>query len=145
VQEYYNYRNAHIDWALFCKYNEHTYNTLNILKENGYKLVLYSDCYWEQILATINILKLNEIFDLILSKENGFDKPTPRAYQYIAEYFGVSPANILGVANDLNKDLLPLKFIGGQTMLVKSEKEISRTIDYISGMKEELFTSSNTI
>jgi HAD superfamily hydrolase (TIGR01549 family) len=126
TDEYYKYRNGIVDWRTFHSFNETTYNILSRLSSEGYNLVLYTDCYMEQVKPTLQILQIEAFFNLIVSKELGFKKPSTQAYSYIAKKFDVSMDQVLMVANDYGKDLKPLKDIGGNTIWIKSEKQLNK-------------------
>ena len=125
-EEYYKYRNSVVDWRTFHSFNETTYNMLSRLSSKGYNLVLYTDCYMEQVIPTLQILQIEPFFNLIVSKESGFKKPSPQAYKYIAKKFDVSLDQLLMIANDYAQDLKPLQDIGGNTIWIKSEQHLNK-------------------
>lgn len=125
-EEYYKYRNTVIDWHMFHTYNDTAYNLLSRLSAKGYNLVLYTDCYMEQVKPTLQILQIETFFNLIVSKEMGFKKPSTQAYHYIAKELNVAINQLLMVANDYGQDLKPLQDIGGNTIWIKSEQQLSK-------------------
>ena len=110
-EEYYKYRNGVVNWRMYHPYNDTTYNMLSRLSSKGYNLVLYTDCYMEQVKPTLQILQIEAFFNLIVSKELGFKKPSTQAYRYIAKKFDVSLDQVLMIANDYAQDLKPLQDI----------------------------------
>ena len=126
-EEYYKYRNEIIDWQIFHSYNDTTYNMLNLLSSKGYKLVLYTDCYMEQVKPTLQILQIDTVFNLIISREFGFKKPSTQAYKYIAKKLNISINQMLMIANDVTQDLKPLQDIGGNTIWIKTEKQLNKS------------------
>jgi len=128
---YYITRNTDIDWEKFHRFDPSLKQALTDLKGLGYKLVIYTDCLAEQVRATINILQIDEIIDLTLTGEYNLRKPTPRAFQFIANELECEIDELLMVGNDLNKDLLPLRYLGGNTLLLKDQKELPEFFDFI--------------
>ncbi len=124
VDAYYEYRNSHIDWNLFHSYSDTTIDVLTKFTEYNYNLVLYTDCYQQQIKSTLKILKAENFFTLIVSKEHGYKKPSSKAYRYIANKLNVEVNELLLIANDYTQDLKPLKDIGGNTIWIKSEQKL---------------------
>lgn len=135
--EYYIFRNSLIDWSLFHKHSEKVNHGLQKLKKRGYKLVLYSDCYGEQIKSTMELLKIGGLFDLIISEEYKMNKPSPKAFRFIASHFQCAPSDLLMVGNDYAKDLLPLIILGGNAIQLDGEHELTDFIKFISSVKEE--------
>jgi HAD superfamily hydrolase (TIGR01549 family) len=129
--QYYIYRNSTIDWNLFHQYDESTELEFQRLKEKGYNLVLYTDCLGEQIKATLKVLGMETIFDLIISEEFNLKKPSPNVFKYVADTFDCSFREILMIGNDYNKDLLPLKILGGNTIQIDGEHELPEFFEFI--------------
>lgn len=135
TEDYYHYRNSVIDWNIFHSYNEVTFNMLSCLSKQGYNLVLYTDCYMQQVEPTLEILKIRPFFNLIVSRELGFKKPSDKAFRFIAKQLDTDINRLLMVANDYKQDLKPLRVIGGSTIWIQSEKflvEAQKNIEKIS-------------
>ncbi|MGB0881789.1 MAG: HAD family hydrolase [Vicingaceae bacterium] len=124
TEEYYRYRNSVIDWNIFHSYNNTTFDILSSLHKSGYNLVLYTDCYMEQVEPTLEILGIKSFFKLIISRELGYKKPSTKAFRFISKTLGVSLNQLLMVANDYKQDLKPLRAIGGNIIWIKSEKNL---------------------
>lgn len=137
--QYYMHRNAVIDWNLFHAYSDSTVLVFQQLKEKGYKLVLYTDCLGEQIKGTLKVLGMENLFDLVISEEFNMKKPTPRAFKYIADTFGCSFSDMLMIGNDYNKDLLPLKILGGNVIQIDGEHELPEFFELINNIKSMYF------
>lgn len=133
--DYYKYRNNNIDWNLFNTYSETIYNSLLELTNLGYNLVLYTDCFLSQVNPTLAIIKSQNLFKLIVSKELGYRKPNIKAYQFIAKELDVNINELLMIANDWKQDLEPLNTIGGNTIWIKSKKYIVDAKNIIINMK----------
>lgn len=129
--EYYKYRNSVIDWNLFHYFDSTICIRFNELKALGYKLVLYTDCYGEQIKKTLEILRLDNVFDLIISEEYNLKKPNPKVFLFVSEQFNCELDQILMLGNDYSKDLLPLLILGGNAILTNNYSEIFDYFDYI--------------
>jgi len=134
---YYIARNSQIDWNQFHAYNASVNSAVINLKKTGYKLVLYSDCLEEQIKRTLNLLKMENMFDMIISEEFNMKKPTPKAFKYIANSFDCSNSDLLMVGNDYYKDLLPLIMLGGNAIQLEGTHELTDLFKFISSVKEE--------
>lgn len=130
--EYYKYRNSVLDWSLFHTNSELSSQGFQRLKELGFKLVLYTDCYGEQIKSTLKTLKMECVFDLIISEEYNMKKPSPKAFKFIADKFSCLPDDLLMVGNDYYKDLLPLKIIGGNIIQIESEQDLPKIFEIIT-------------
>jgi FMN phosphatase YigB (HAD superfamily) len=143
--QYYKFRNKNIDWNSFNSYSETTITTLNELTYQGYNLVLYTDCFLSQIEPTLSILKATSYFQLIISKEMNFNKPSYKAYQFIAKEFGVNINQLLMIANDWEKDLRPLQEIGGNTIFIESEKYLNDAKKIIINIHSKTNECNNSI
>jgi|TARA_B110000285_G_scaffold130161_1_gene146273 HAD superfamily hydrolase (TIGR01549 family) len=130
--QYYTYRNQVIDWNLFHEYSESTVLAFQRLKKDGYTLVLYTDCLGEQIKRTLKVLGKENLFDLIISEEFNLKKPTPQAFKYVADRFGCSYSDMLMIGNDYNKDLLPLKILGGNIIQIDGEHELPELFELLA-------------
>tara|TARA_B110000285_G_C15042577_1_gene572574 strand:+ start:644 stop:1246 length:603 start_codon:yes stop_codon:yes gene_type:complete len=131
---YYIYRNSKINWNQFHKYEESTLEGFLWLKNQGYKLVLYTDCLSEQIKSTMRLLKMENLFDLIISEEFNMKKPTPKVFNYITKKLNCSYSEILMVGNDYNKDLMPLKFLGGSIIQLDNTEELPKVFEIIANL-----------
>lgn len=136
VEEYYKYRNTHIGWEQFHSFNSITYDVIKELHHLGYKLVLYTNCYREQIEHTLSILKVKHPFNLIISKELGYTKPNSKAFEFIAKKMNVKLTELLMVANEWEKDLAPLANKGGNVIWIKSEKYLSAIMKVAKNINE---------
>lgn len=133
--EYYKYRNSVIDWSLFHTHSEFVSQGFQRLKELGYKLVLYTDCFGEQIKSTLKLLNMTGVFDLIISEEYNMKKPSPKAFKFIADKFSCLPDDLLMVGNDYVKDLLPLKILGGNVLQIDGDDELNVFFVFIEKTK----------
>ncbi|MCO6500525.1 MAG: HAD family hydrolase [Vicingus serpentipes] len=131
ASEYYNYRNHNLNWSLFHSYSENTFQLFSYLGNVGFNIVLYTDCYLSQINPTLNILGLNSFFSLVVSKENGYKKPSINAYHFIFNELDITPRQSLMIANDWKQDLEPLHNIGGNTIWISNEKYLPDAINII--------------
>ena len=128
---YYIERNNEFDWNDFHTYNSLTFDLVHSLKERGFKIVLYTDCHGVQVKKTLEILNLLDAMDLIITEERNMKKPSPKAFQFIAESFQCSPMEIVMIGNEYVKDLLPLILMGGSGIKVESEQELAQAISKI--------------
>lgn len=127
VKKYYAYRNSNINWNLFHTYSKEVSLFLKELDNLGFTLVLYTDCYANQVAETLQIMKCTDVFSIIVSSENGFKKPSKNAYLWVAEQVNEPVENLLVVANDWNNDLEPIDTLGGNTIWIESEKQLLDT------------------
>lgn len=129
--EYYIHRNHEIDWSLFHQYSSEVNTSLNQLKEQGYKLVLYTDCHAIQVRKTLELLQLLDTFDLVISAEYNMKKPSPKAYEFIMKEFELQAEEIVIIGNDFDMDILPLLLMNGNGILIKSKKELPMAVEKI--------------
>lgn len=132
IKAYYKYRNSNIDWNLFHAFNHEIFSGIEHLHNLGYRLVLHTDCYINQVEKTLEIIGLQNHFDLIISAENNFKKPSLAATNYISNKFHINPNQILIVANDWEKDILPVKVLGGNIMWIQSEKHLNNALNQLN-------------
>ncbi len=132
ASQYYHRRNDELDWNLFHSFTPSLLEGLKELLYGGYRLAIYTDCQLKQVEQTLEILRLSEVFDLIITGEDGLKKPNPEAFLCIARMLQCSPEDILMVGNDVNKDLLPLTFLGGNTIQVNGHQEMDRFFEFIA-------------
>ena len=130
-KKYYSHRNSTIDWNLFHQYVESNVLAIIRLKEEGYKLVLYTDCLEVQIKGTLEVLRMANLFDLIISEEFNLKKPSPKVFKFISEKFGCSYSDMLMIGNDYYKDLMPLKILGGSIIQIEGEQELPIFLEFI--------------
>ncbi|MFT5777564.1 MAG: FMN phosphatase YigB (HAD superfamily) [Crocinitomicaceae bacterium] len=128
---YYLQRNSEIDWNVFHHYNENVHRCLTALREAGFTLVLYTNGLGTQVEKTLEILKLTTMFDLCITEEYDMKKPSPMAFEHIANVFHCEAAEILMVGNDYVVDLLPLLLMGGNGIQVDSESELFHLTDIL--------------
>ena len=136
VREYYHYRNDHLCWSEFHRFDPDLKQGITDLKKLGYQLVIYTDCLLTQITRTLEILKLEDTFDLFISKEHNFKKPTPKAFEFIAKEFECEADQLLMVGNDEEKDLLPLRMIGGNTVQINNHKSLPSFFSLIDELNQ---------
>jgi N-acylneuraminate-9-phosphatase len=62
-----------------------------------------SEAQWEKI----HMLKLTNMFDcIVVSSDTEWQKPDPRIFQCVCNYFNVTPINCVMVGDTLNTDIL---------------------------------------
>lgn len=123
------------DLKEICAPTSEAPETVGVLKERGYKLVLASNPIFPEIgqknrmcWAGVN----PDDFDYITSYENsGYSKPNPDYYRQIIGNLGATPAECLMVGNDVNEDMVAetvgMKvFLMTDCLLNKSNKDFSR-------------------
>lgn len=123
---YYIHRNADIDWTKFHQENKEIRELLILLKKQGKRLVLYTDCLSVQVKKTLEIMKLTNVFDLIITGEFNLKKPDPKAYTFIAARLKTDLSQLVMIGNDLAQDLLPAQIAGASVFQVSNVKEFTQ-------------------
>lgn len=77
---------------------------------------------------------------LFTSRELGFSKPSLDFFNKIVQTLGITPQECIMIGNDYNKDIIPAKKIGMQTILfsqVSKDSNLNYT-DYVMNSMENL-------
>ena len=117
-----------------CGFTPKAKETVNILKEMGYRVALATNPIFPAIATESRIrwagLEPSD-FEFYTTYENAScSKPNPTYYQWVADSLNVTPEECLMVGNDVDDDL-PAEKIGMKTFLLtdclinKEEKDIT--------------------
>ena len=136
----------------FCEYNEQANQTVQVLKEKGYNLVLASNPVFPMTAQKKRMLWAGinpDDFALITSYGNScYCKPNPLYFKEITEKLGVNPSDCLVVGNDTTEDAAATNagmnfFLLTNCLLNKERKDISKfprgsfmqLLNYIENLK----------
>lgn len=98
--------------------------TLRKLQGQGTRMGLITNGNAEFQRPKIRRFALEQYFDFILiESEFGMGKPDPRVFRYGLERFGVSPAQVWMIGDDLEFDMRPAQELGMDTVWVNHAKE----------------------
>lgn len=106
-----------------------TVNTLKKLREDGYKIATLTDVAtgMPDELHKSYFPELMPYFDMYVSSLScGYRKPNPKGLSDIAEYFGVSPAEMVFIGDE-QKDIIVAKRFGCMSVLIDRK---SRNADF---------------
>lgn len=82
-------------------------------------------------------LGLEKYFQIFTPKETNFLKPDQRAFLVVLDFFKVKPKEALMVGDEIERDLIPAKNLGMDTILVERKNKIENSIfKKISSLKE---------
>ncbi len=101
----------------------HAIETLQALKNSGYKIGLISDCSAEVQLCWQNTLFARTLDVSILSCEVGLKKPDPRIYQLACNHLKVLPQHCLYVGDGSSHELTGASQIGMHPILIRVPDE----------------------
>lgn len=97
--------------------------TLRKLQGQGIRMGLITNGNAEFQRPKIRRFALEQYFDFILiESEFGIGKPDPRVFRYGLERFGVSPAQVWMIGDDLEFDMRPAQELGMDTVWVNHAK-----------------------
>lgn len=132
----------------YLKLFPHTFETLEKLKENGYKLAIFSNKIHEAIVSGLKEMKIYDYFDFILgSDEISFPKPDPQGikivekkYQEKCIYIGDTASDMVCAKNasclaigitqgGTSKDVL---FNGGADYVIDNLHELPKLLEVIN-------------
>lgn len=82
-------------------------------------------------------LNLEKHFQIFTPRETKFLKPDPKAFLTVLNFFKVKPEEALMVGDEIERDLIPAKNLGMETVLIDRENKI-KNIDFkiIHSLKE---------
>jgi HAD superfamily hydrolase (TIGR01509 family) len=82
-------------------------------------------------------LNLERKFQIFTPKETKFSKPDQRAFLAVLDFFKVKPKETLMVGDEIERDLIPAKNLGMETILIDRENKIENAdFKKISSLKE---------
>jgi putative hydrolase of the HAD superfamily len=90
-----------------------------------YKMALLTDGYLIAQRNKVAALNIASYFDYIIyTDEYGRQcwKPSPFAYKKVADYFSLSPAQLIYISDNPNKDFIAPNQLGWHSVMVKREK-----------------------
>jgi len=97
------------------------HSVLDRLKKLGYKLGLLSNAQRAFTQAEIEMLGIQNFFDIIVfSSDVGAQKPDRFIFEHILKRLSISPEEVVFVGNDLKADISGAKALGMSTVLLKS-------------------------
>lgn len=137
------YRKEYKELKQFIKPSKHMTDSVKILKEKGYRLVIATNPLFpmEAVLDRVSWAGLEkEDFELITSfEEMHYCKPQIHYYKEIMDIIKASPEECLMVGNDVEEDLAAGK-IGIKTFLIQdnilNKKGITLEADYKGSCKD---------
>jgi HAD superfamily hydrolase (TIGR01509 family) len=69
-------------------------------------------------------LNLEKYFQIFTPKETKFSKPDERAFLTVLNFFKVKPKETLMIGDEIERDLIPAKKLGMETILIDRENKI---------------------
>jgi putative hydrolase of the HAD superfamily len=82
-------------------------------------------------------LNLEREFQIFTPKETKFSKPDQRAFLTVLDFFKIKPNETLMVGDEIERDLIPAKNLGMETILIDRENKIKNAeFKKISSLKE---------
>lgn len=97
--------------------------TLQVLQERGIRMGLITNGKPEFQHAKIRRFGLARYFDFVLIEgEFGVGKPDPRVFKHGMEQFGISPAQVWMIGDDLEYDIRPAQALGIDAVWVNCAK-----------------------
>jgi len=126
TDDFYRHRDPKIDWTKVHKKNKTVSDIIQKLKKT-YKLSLYSNGTYPEVTATLCICGLLNYFHPIITKANGFPKPhkSKLGFQFVKDQIGIGISDLIMVGDKEFVDIAPFKKIGGNTINVESELDLS--------------------
>ena len=107
-------------YAQTCEQTSHSREVLLRLKEH-YPMVLVSNFYGN-IATVLKEFQLDGIFDTIIeSAVVGVRKPDPRIFTLGVEALGLKPEEVVVVGDSIDKDIIPARQAGCQTVWFRGE------------------------
>ncbi|MFH1700151.1 MAG: HAD family hydrolase [Candidatus Zixiibacteriota bacterium] len=136
--------NAYSATRPYMKLKSGIIETLNTLKQHGYKLGLISNTLFsaELLNEDLKLLGLESYFDAtIYSTDVGFRKPHPRIFFYAADKMGLAPDEIIYVGDRYRVDMLGARYSGMHPILFYRKdldypENMPRNIPVINEMPE---------
>lgn len=111
-------------WAesfLSIKAYAHMRQALQLAKQEGLQVVVFSDFPVEEKLKTLGIADLVDI--ALSSEDSGYLKPSPHAFSYLLAHVNVQPSEVLYVGDSYSKDCQGAKRSGMRSALLTSSKK----------------------
>ena len=113
----------------------HMREALELAKQEGMEIIVFSDFPVAQKLETLGIADLVDV--ALSSEDSGYLKPSPMAFSYLLDHVKVSPSEVLYVGDSYTKDCQGAKRAGlYSALLTSSKKEYSDADLVISSWKE---------
>lgn len=116
-----------------CKISNDKITLIKVLKENGYKIILFSNSC-----CLLNNDAIKEIYDLVdgvfYSFDIGYTKDDKESYRYIEKILNVKPTEILHIGDTLKSDYI--KPIENGWNAVYYGKTGDESVNYISSLME---------
>jgi HAD superfamily hydrolase (TIGR01509 family) len=82
-------------------------------------------------------LNLEREFQIFTPKETKFSKPDQRAFLTVLDFFKIEPKEVLMIGDEIERDLIPAKNLGMETILIDRENKIENAdFKKISSLKE---------
>ena len=82
-------------------------------------------------------LNLEEHFKIFTPKETKFSKPDEKAFLAVLDFFGVRPKETVMIGDRLEKDLIPAKNLGMETILIDRENKVEDSpVKKINSLRE---------
>ncbi len=107
-------------YAEACRHTRQSRDVLVQLKEH-YRLVLVSNFYGN-LTTVLREFHLDGLFSKVIeSAVVGVRKPDPHIFLLGVEALGLAPAEVAVVGDSMEKDLIPAKAVGCQTVWLKGE------------------------
>ncbi|MDQ6985263.1 MAG: HAD family hydrolase [Candidatus Dojkabacteria bacterium] len=135
-------------WEIFLENvnpREGLYETLNELKNRGYKLVVATDFSFDIQLGKLNSLMVTKYFSYIYTAEEiGSLKKTCEMFEYILKHEHIKPSEMLMIGDNVKGDIIAPKELGIDTCLIRnkfyeySEDEMNEATYRIEGLVDLL-------
>jgi len=114
----------------FQTLNKEVFRLAQVLKKQGYKILLLSKNTPGQFRYIVDKFKLKEHFKVINPYYLNFDKKSPRMIRYILKKYNLKPAQVI-MTDDQDFNLAYPRQIGVRTILYKNFTDLSRQIKQI--------------
>jgi len=129
--EYSTYRDKYLDYGAIYQPDKEITSTLDRLLSAGYGLALYTNCTQTQTDKTLKELSLDDKFEFYLTIKDAYRKPNTNGIIRICEHFDIKPENLISIGNDYEKDLEPIEKLGGNSILIESERDLKEACEII--------------
>lgn len=128
------YKNEFIAAKTACRFNEKSAETVRLLKQKGYRVILATNPLFPAIATKQRIMWAGlkpEEFELYTTYENSrFCKPNTEYYSDLLKFLDIAPEDAIMVGNDVREDMVARKI--GMKVFLLPECLINRDNEDIS-------------
>lgn len=124
--------------------DERLIDTLKQVQRRGYRLVLLSNntsALTENVLEALGIKTLFE--RIFATYELGFEKPDPKALDFVVNTMGILPSRAICVGNSVEHDIEPAEKAGMGTVHIASQAQIYNLPKQIENLESIMQISQN--